>query len=575
MDSFSNNFTSSTSIKPSSVTKPSFNDGNNENELNPEMASKLNRHQSPNKNFMSPTICTANKVTVPKKKVLAERNETLDVVEQQNLRRSSGFSSKAVKSPIVDDNAQKPYDPITNYLSPRPKFLRYNPNRRRKILLQEDEDSVRNSSSFDAELELGGDSYGFVDSCSQKESVDEVDDEINKEGECEEDEESEAEDEEEEEIVEFGEDKGYLMGFLKFLVVVIAVILTTQAICSMNTPTSSHTVETWSNVYGVAGLNFSQVESCPIMEVDLMVGRSKEVELVETIDEGQDVVETMDGVYEDEEVTTEEEEIIQDEMLTEQVETSQLVNVEILEDSEIASSEVVEIQVDAESESEETDPQSVYDEEFEIAEDMEDVVEEDIDDLEITNTSSIRSESFDLILPVLIGFITLILTSLGIVYHSKRMKSSTPVAPTIAAPGANREAENEQIKVSELSSNPSSFIQQREEEEEERLVNFTSSLKYDTSEEISRIHAPSVELLGEFVFGEEGDASNSLIQSTTVSPGEIRSSRMESSTGDSVAYTEKTTVKKQRRRNAEATAVITPSPVRRSSRLQNRSIKSP
>ncbi|KAI3767206.1 hypothetical protein L2E82_17294 [Cichorium intybus] len=37
----------------------------------------------------------------------------------------------------------KPYDPINNYLSPRPKFLQYNPDQRRKILvLQENEESV-------------------------------------------------------------------------------------------------------------------------------------------------------------------------------------------------------------------------------------------------------------------------------------------------------------------------------------------------------------------------------------------------------------------------------------------------
>ncbi|KAI3751784.1 hypothetical protein L2E82_22875 [Cichorium intybus] len=111
-------------------------------------------------------------------------------------------------------------------------------------------------------------------------------------------------------------------------------------------------------------------------------------------------------------------------------------------------------------------------------------------------------------------------------------------------------------------------------EEEEQLVNSTSSLKYDDSGEINHSHAPSVQLLGEFVFGEEADASNSLIQAATVSSDEAKSSNMETSTGDSVAYTEKT-ARKQRRKNVEATAVVSPSPVRRSSRLQSRSIKSP
>ncbi|KAF5788699.1 hypothetical protein HanXRQr2_Chr09g0362151 [Helianthus annuus] len=94
---------------------------------------------------MSPTISAANKASIPKKKILGERNETLDAVEQH-------FGSKPVKCPVVDydDDVErdfvgsKPYDPVKNYLSPRPKSLRYNPDRRRKILcLQENvEDQV-------------------------------------------------------------------------------------------------------------------------------------------------------------------------------------------------------------------------------------------------------------------------------------------------------------------------------------------------------------------------------------------------------------------------------------------------
>ncbi|KAI3766556.1 hypothetical protein L2E82_16620 [Cichorium intybus] len=499
MDSFSNGFASSTSIKPSSVTNPSYNDagGNNENELTPEIAAKLKKPQLPTKNFMSPTICTANKAAVSKKKVLAERNETLEVAEQTSLVRSSSFGSKSVKSPVVnsDSDVQKPYDPINNYLSPRPKFLRYNPDRRRKIfVLQENEDSVKNSNSFDAGLELGGDSTGFVDSCSPNESVVEGEDNINKAGECEEEGES---DDEEEEVVEFEEDNGWkLTGFLKFLFAVIAVILTTNAICSMNSPTNSQTLESWSDFYGVAGLNVSEVGSCSITETNLVEGRLKEVDMVETIDdevvseeESSDSLQELGTLDLDEE--NDEADVIHGEMWIKQEEIV-----------EIEASEAIEIREVVEGEREFDDQMLTADSdeneeiaEFEIAQEMDEI-------------NDVAGES------------------------------------------------------------------ETNEEEEEQFVNSTPSLKYDDSGEISHSHAPSVQLLGEFVFGEEADASNSLIHAATVSSGEAKSSNMETSTGDSVAYTEKT-VRKQRRKNVEATAVVSPSPVRRSSRLQSRSVKSP
>ncbi|KAL4583816.1 hypothetical protein LXL04_008400 [Taraxacum kok-saghyz] len=593
MDTFCNG-----SIKRSSVTSPSFNDagGNNENEQNPEMASKLKK-QLPTKNFMSSTICTANKATVPKKKILGERNETLDVVEQPSLGRSSSFDSRSVRSPGND--AQKPYDPINNYLSPRPKFLRYNPNRRRKIYVhQGNEESVGNSNAFDAGLpypgmELGGNSSGFADSCSKKESAEQ--DVVNDEGECEEDEEgeSEEEEEEEEEEIEFKEDRFWnLKGLLKFVVVVIAVISTTQAICSMNSPTPLHRVENWSDVYGVAGLNFSEVGSCSLREAELVVGRLKEV----------DMVESNDGVHEDEAVREEEAsdslqglrtpdfdvEIVEidavlDEMWSKQEDTTEIAASEVTEIHEVESErEVGDQMLTADSvENEEIAEESkeIYDIEGERDDDEmltadsdenEEIAEyetaeetEEINDAETIN----RSETFHLNQAIQIGGFMLILASFGVMC-AKRMKTSCPVTPSVA--GGKHEAEREEIRVLEASSNASSFIQQTEEP----LMNSTSLLKHDVSEEFSRIHAPSVELLGEFVFGEEADASNSLIQATTCFSSDTKSSHVVNSTGASVAYTEKT-IKKQRRKNVESTTVVTPSSVRRSSRLQNRSIKSP
>ncbi|MFS7965440.1 hypothetical protein Hanom_Chr09g00762271 [Helianthus anomalus] len=123
---------------------------------------------------MSPTISAANKASVPKKKILGERNETLDAVEQH-------FGLKPMTCSVVDsdDDAErdfvgsKPYDPVKNYVSPKPNFLRYNPDMRRKILSQQEnvKDWVEVSTDFDAG------SIGIPelqDSCSGQESMEEA-----------------------------------------------------------------------------------------------------------------------------------------------------------------------------------------------------------------------------------------------------------------------------------------------------------------------------------------------------------------------------------------------------------------
>ncbi|KAK6914811.1 hypothetical protein RJ641_019928 [Dillenia turbinata] len=145
--------------------------------------------QETRKHFMSPTISASLKTNVPRKNVLAERNENLENPEnpESNFSKTHiqkppildaanplspcnsfsdgslskhGFPSpkmldEAQDSDSRDQSSSKPYDPLTNYLSPRPKFLRYNPNRRREIFLRRVQeineskdglDSVRSSS---------------------------------------------------------------------------------------------------------------------------------------------------------------------------------------------------------------------------------------------------------------------------------------------------------------------------------------------------------------------------------------------------------------------------------------------
>lgn len=111
------------------------------------------------KNFLSPTISAASKVSLPRKKILGERNEAFGSkfsgtqmgkspkinkedgrgMASPNVRDVSSSqitpSSRASESGYDSDSACLPYDPLTNYLSPRPKFLRYKPNRRLEMLL--------------------------------------------------------------------------------------------------------------------------------------------------------------------------------------------------------------------------------------------------------------------------------------------------------------------------------------------------------------------------------------------------------------------------------------------------------
>ncbi|KAK1434153.1 hypothetical protein QVD17_11071 [Tagetes erecta] len=523
------------------------NKSNNENELNPQMNCRLkspSKKQLPTKNFMSPTISAAVKASgAPRKKILGERNET---VESTSLQRSSSFGSKSVRSSVVDyddvvekcfvgESGLQPYDPVKNYLSPRPKFLRYNPNRRRNRImnLQEnnDEDQVKISTYYKA------------GSCSPQEYVDEAPDAKN-EVEDENGEECEGEDDDdddEEEMDEFVEDRCCsLKGFFKFLFVVIAVILTTQAICSMNAQSNSTSLgSVWHN--GVCGLNSSEVGYGLIMEPDLLVGRLKEV----FVDLGhKDEVENDDSneeVVHQDEVGKDESNVIIQEHETEANEVIKTDYVEVETDQDFKEDDLIE---EVDSDANEMNLELTNEAEFEFENDMADEVEKEFNDI-TTKDMLIKLSSIDITLALVIGHI-LILTSFGVIYLSKCNKSSSTSVTT--------PIEQEEFKdLDEPSTNPQSSMQHQE----------TVS---------SKVNIPSVELLGEFVFGEEQITSfistenhptNSLIQTTTVSSNQTKSSHIAISTCDS------NTVKKQRRKLAE---VVTPSPVRRSSRLKTRSI---
>ncbi|XP_057788059.1 uncharacterized protein LOC131005233 [Salvia miltiorrhiza] len=177
---------------------------------------KASKLHSPAKGFMAPTISAASKFTPsPRKKVLVERNEPVrtsisfsdgkamffssnvsqDLEPKNEAFSDSNLAGSENKKPVVDthpvskpckkvtfstesaindpdsrkhesiapldaDPSLPPYDPKTNYLSPRPQFIRYKPNPRVEILKGKGLDSDELEYSLMAEIF----SEGFSDS---------------------------------------------------------------------------------------------------------------------------------------------------------------------------------------------------------------------------------------------------------------------------------------------------------------------------------------------------------------------------------------------------------------------------
>ncbi|KAK1360217.1 hypothetical protein POM88_044691 [Heracleum sosnowskyi] len=236
-----------------------FGDNNENDEIR---SPKLHKHKKAvTKHFMEPTISAATKAALlPKRKILAERNEAFTFTNSSkppilDSRTSPARSVRSSCSSHHDDgedeenrfdgnsSSKKPYDPLTNYLSPRPKFLRYNPNKKQRIFLHGDSGSeitekkdglgvVSTTSSFESQKVVEEKTFeeGFV----KQEDVEEgkpndLDDEdAEMEEDIEEFDENDDDDEEEE------EKEWSVLGLMKLLFVLGSLFLSTTYICSMN-----------------------------------------------------------------------------------------------------------------------------------------------------------------------------------------------------------------------------------------------------------------------------------------------------------------------------------------------------
>ncbi|KAK8524879.1 hypothetical protein V6N13_015876 [Hibiscus sabdariffa] len=190
-----------------------------------------------------------------RKKVLGERNESPGSNSTiTHFSKSPSLDSKPspeIISKASQKNSPNPesdpkvtskdhYDPLKNYLSPRPQFLRYDPDRRREIFLRlgmEDKEGDDSTSESDDEADtVSSDNSSLASSSSQE-------DEEFRDG-CEslfEEEDEEFDSEREEEIQE--ERAWSFRGVLKYFLLSVVLLLSTSYISSMNSPVSAPAFE--------------------------------------------------------------------------------------------------------------------------------------------------------------------------------------------------------------------------------------------------------------------------------------------------------------------------------------------
>ncbi|KAL5755927.1 hypothetical protein ACOSQ2_020673 [Xanthoceras sorbifolium] len=227
-------------IKPSSTLKPSASDEN--------CQSYQEKGVNPPKHFMSATISAASKAIAPRKKILGERNEISDTRIQKtpNIGSKGTFSSPDINNSddslsVNGDSSLRPYDPVKNCLSARPKFLRYKPNRGSEIILRYENEVKRKKERS---------STGEGVSLNSEKDIDEVTDLVSASQEGfveleskEVDEREEGVEEEEEGEEEEEEREGFWCRVLKFLLVLVVLVVSTVYISSSNSQTYSPTLQ--------------------------------------------------------------------------------------------------------------------------------------------------------------------------------------------------------------------------------------------------------------------------------------------------------------------------------------------
>ncbi|XP_030972767.1 uncharacterized protein LOC115992680 [Quercus lobata] len=258
---------SSTLIKASVIPRASATDENDQShqQMGPNSPNPKKLTQ---KHYMSPTISAASKAIIPKKKILAERNEASESIfsepvvqktpnleskttssnpltEKSDIASPQGFepNGNGNEENVVADGSLRPYDPLTNYLSPRPKFLRYKPNRRQEILhrleneIPEGKDGLSSTSGSSESQKVSdeesdsGSGHGSLISSTQEGSRQQEHEEI------------EESDEENEEVEE--EKVWSVKRVLESLFWFVLLVISTLYISSMNSPEPSPSLQSF------------------------------------------------------------------------------------------------------------------------------------------------------------------------------------------------------------------------------------------------------------------------------------------------------------------------------------------
>ncbi|GMQ08477.1 hypothetical protein CsSME_00052190 [Camellia sinensis var. sinensis] len=652
MDGSDNGFSSSTSSKPSPIQKFSQIGESDENCLNYDKMAWQNPKKPPTKHFMSPTISTASKAATPRKKILAERNEESLIFSNTHHQKAPNLDSRSFyvnlgvdgsdrsSSPLmpvynrvsesdedyeqnsfVSDSSSKPYDPLRNYLSPRPKFLRYKPNRRREIFLgQENERGERkedgygvkrnvvsfdfqrkeDSSSEDARSPSASSSQdGFV----RKEDDDHI---IKK---------SDDSDDADEEFEEFegDEEEGKCLNLkaaVKFFLVFVTLFHSTLFISSMNSPTPSPTQQAISglkNRYDKIHNHTFELATVKLFEgkgtkmadgfekgllestdelgevVEMQIEQSKAVCAHELDEAEEEVPETANGeedVYDEElekkegDETAESDYYVDDHNTETTMEGSDQLNG--TETEEIAE----KFESSSNSENEADGCSSIKDEPIE-----DEAKIEAIQGISIDGESKMEHSKTELIQVTVIGivlFFMIIATSvLGFHFRHKKTYANQSVSIEKQLPKSVLAEKTKTGPVEEPVLPPNM------EEHVEKVESFANASHLihsieESSKDFYQIRAPTVELLGELVVGESNNSAsqeNEMMRSKarTVS-SQAQASASEFSSTNSPSYGSFTAEKKilRRREDGEVkTVVVTKTPVRRSSRIHNRAVMSP
>lgn len=608
--------------------------GSNENDLYcDEMSSKLHNPKKPlTKHFMSPTISAATKAAaaVPRKKILAERNESSNFNFDTRLPKTPNLPDSRTSSPmkprfvrssssrftpsrsgasepdddddeenICDaDSSQMPYDPVTSYTSPRPKFLRYNPNRLHQAFLPQENETSKEDLGFDARRRMCFDSQ--IAAAKEKEISDALNSVVDEEFEFDKNEGDQDNNGEEEEIEEIEEESGgSLKAVSKFLLVIVALFLLTLYISSMNSPAPSPTVE------AIRGLKdgYYGIQNKVFEAVNLKISEGGN-EPMGTLTDGE--LEEGGRVEDDRGLVEELSEVVvqngQSEDLCEnELESHWEVSDQLVEVFETAKSEDVfdnglegkdesfdhlvgrglgessegaqKIEETLESSDQLQEIESFQD--HQIEGDGEEVVEDEIEraeevysnainefgtspkETEESDNVSLETDSNEAIIkptkiesfPIsIIGapILFAIVASLGLVYWSRHKKTSVEDSP--------RPMEK-QIAESEIAEKISPVLGSVEEEEKIKRIEsnanpsslICSTEEVEASKEFSHSHVPRVELLGELVIGEVSSSLRSCgvkskllgteESNNSVSLSHIRAaSAVEFSTADSPSY---------------------------------------